>query len=227
MGVSCMRKFLAGVGVAGALLVASPAVAQYTGNTTTSTGAPTNQTQNEGAIPPGGSVTFTDCNFQPGTNVGRSFNSQNVNGKTVDSNGCVATTVQDGGPPPGAGNAAPAALLAAVRAPQLLAQQTTGSARRVLIDGQQVTGRVGTNTLVIQGTGANGASRTVTHVFELSGAPVGSDTTRAGDTARSGSTSRSALARTGVVIGGLSLVAFVLLAVGVVLLRGGRRRAAA
>lgn len=221
-----MRRLLVSLAAGASVLIAVPALAQtpttnYPGPTTTTTGSPSSTTNNDGSIPPGGTRTFVDCNFAGGSGATRQLNGANVLGDTADQSGCITTDVRDLGPAENAAASVP--VLAAVGAPRLFAQQqTTGSARRVSIDGAVVTGRVGSNTLVIQGTGSNGATRTVTHVFELSGSRLGS-----GDTARSNTgTRRSALARTGAFVAGSVAVAGVLLGVGFVLVRGGRRRTA-
>ena len=159
---------------------------------TTTTGAPTSQTISHGSTNP---FVAESCGFSDGVTLQLNGNAAGTD--TVDSDGCSRQNVSWTN-----GTAAGAPVLAA--AGVQLAQTGTP---KVTIDGRVYNGVVGTNTLSVFGIGTNGANRTVTHTFTISGA------------AGSGG-----LPRTGALILRWSLAALALMAVGTLLVLADRRR---
>lgn len=199
-----MKKFGLAFAVGVLMLLAAPsAMAQtdgYPGPTTTQAPQPTSEQKVEGTLTPGGTIIFESCGFVPNSVVTLTLNGTAIGTDTVEGDGCARQTVTL------ASTSAGRAVIAAIGAPTLLAQQGSAS---VVIDGRTFAARVGSNTLVVSGTGANGAPRSVTHTFTIAGAAAGG---------------ARGLARTGGMIARWTLAGGVLVAIGAGVVVLNRRR---
>ena len=182
---------------------AAPAFAQgYPGDTSTTTPQSTSATVTLGTFGDGAVFTAEFCGFAPGVPVSITFNGATVGTFTAGSDGCVRLTIrvlEDG-----------VALAQPVIAAAGLQLAQSGPQPRVSINGTEFNANRGTNTLVATGTGANGASRTVTVRFTLGAAD--------------GAGGGGGLARTGAMVLRWSLAGGALLAVGALLVLADRRR---
>jgi hypothetical protein len=214
IGKSRVRRGLALILAAGALVVGAPtALAQttttppYPGGTTTTQPAETSSSVNLGARGLGSRFTVSLCGFQVNSNVTMQTNNEPVPGDTADSNTCAQVTFEIQG--------GLAQALGVQRVGNMLAvtglAQTRGNVV-VVVNGKAVTiGPLGSVvTTVARGTGVNGAPRTVTVSFTV---------LRASQVDGQGG-----LARTGATILKWSPLGGGLLAVGYMLLLVSRRR---
>lgn len=140
----------------------SPAVAQttttacgqpgYPGCSTSTTSKGSSQVQGEGNVRPGQSKTFEACGFQPGSTASVTFNGQSAGTVTADSSGCVHVQAD-----------------------------VLANCPAVRVNGVSFIARQGRNDAVVNGTGSNGASRSVDFVFTVTcngTARTGADTAR-------------------------------------------------
>lgn len=198
-----MKKFGLAIALGAIMLLSAPsALAQYPGPTTTTT-APTSQTEVEGTLVPGQTVVFDTCGLQPNSTVTLTLNGVAIGTDTVEGDGCVRQTVTVAS---ATGTAAGASVIAAIGGRSLLAQQGSAS---LIIDGRTFTARVGQNTLVVAGTQPSGAPRTVTHVFNITGSATGGT---------------GGLARTGGMIAKWSVAGLLLIGAGFAVVTINRRR---
>ena len=139
-----MRKsFVTGlfVGVLMLLLVPSGAAAQsYPGTTTTPQPGATRSEQEGAALGRGGRSTIESCGFAPDTAATVTFNGAAAGEDRSEIDGCVRSTVEVLG---------------------------TGACRVRINDGAALSAVNGRNTFEVNGTGANGAARTVTTSFDI------------------------------------------------------------
>jgi hypothetical protein len=198
-----MRKTLTLVASLTLLLVTGTGMALAQDTTvppaTTTTAASSAQTIDAGTIAPGTTKTVSACGYAAGSTVNVTANGAPWGSTPADSAGCVSVTIAVGtGTGLGTHRIAAAGLeLAAARS------------FTVTIGGVSKTfgGNAQNNTVVLSGAGSNGATRTVTFVFDINSASGG-----------------SALARTGGMILRWSLAAVALMAVGTLLVLADRRR---
>lgn len=213
IGTKSVRRVAILTIVAVALVVSAPAaLAQtattcpgYPGCTTTTTPGPTSAVVDLGLKPLGAKFTVSECGFHPATLVRFVVNNTVITPDVVaDVNGCVSEAFEISSTLMALGHGAGLRMLAATGL-------AAGSNVQIKVNGQTLTvGPIGSVvTSVANGTGSNGAARTVTVKFTI---------------VKPGTVSNSGLARTGSTIVRFSPFAAGLVAVGYLLMLATRRR---
>jgi len=226
-----MRRMLPLVVIATSLLttLSMSAASAQTGypppSTTSTTAPPTEATINIGVVISGGHLSAEACGFTTGTVVRLVLNGVFLGQGTTDSRGClgVGIDVVGGGGIAGALRQAPLLAAVGVRSIRLAAD----SAPEVIINGIRAKAHDfgEQNTLVVSGTGENGAARTVNILFTIT-KPTdkvlgSSETNTNGATTNNGS--QSGFARTGLEVLRLTFVGIALIALGWFLVQRRRR----